>query len=257
MTKQEQIDKMAKYICNVCEMGNGFTGNCSEGGTDSYKHCTLTQETAKALYEEGYRQEPLEDPVLAPDEQDDEISETDEILEVRYDLKAEIKHLNTIVERLDELLVKPLVYIVTTKRGEYVGQWTKGTPWEFGDNAFPAIRDLQTPEEIKKGLEKCTGVSCNGCPYNDNYTTCTDRLKTDARELIIKQEQEIERLTEERNKLSETLSKYIKASDKEIVAQVKQAVKEFADKIKEKLNNTPNGWAYTTYIDELIKEYGK
>ena len=29
------------------------------------------------------------------------------------------------------------------------------------------------------------------------------------------------------------------------------------NKVKEKLNNTPNGWAYTTYIDELIKEYGK
>lgn len=27
------------------------------------------------------------------------------------------------------------------------------------------------------------------------------------------------------------------------------------NKVKEKLNNTPNGWAYTTYIDELIKEY--
>lgn len=26
------------------------------------------------------------------------------------------------------------------------------------------------------------------------------------------------------------------------------------NKVKEKLNNTPNGWAYTTYIDELIKE---
>ena len=25
------------------------------------------------------------------------------------------------------------------------------------------------------------------------------------------------------------------------------------NKVKEKLNNTPNGWAYTTYIDELIK----
>ena len=24
------------------------------------------------------------------------------------------------------------------------------------------------------------------------------------------------------------------------------------NKVKEKLNNTPNGWAYTTYIDELI-----
>lgn len=25
------------------------------------------------------------------------------------------------------------------------------------------------------------------------------------------------------------------------------------NKVKEKLNNTPNCWAYTTYIDELIK----
>ena len=25
------------------------------------------------------------------------------------------------------------------------------------------------------------------------------------------------------------------------------------NRVKEKLNNTPNGWAYTTYIDELIK----
>lgn len=54
MTKNEQIEEMAKYICNVCEMGNGFTGNCSEGGTDFYKRCTLTQETAKALYDAGY-----------------------------------------------------------------------------------------------------------------------------------------------------------------------------------------------------------
>ena len=27
------------------------------------------------------------------------------------------------------------------------------------------------------------------------------------------------------------------------------------NKVKEKLNNTPNGWAYTTYIDELLKEH--
>lgn len=26
------------------------------------------------------------------------------------------------------------------------------------------------------------------------------------------------------------------------------------NRVKEKLNNTPNGWAYTTYIDELLKE---
>lgn len=58
MTKQEQIEEMAKYICNVCEMGFSFTGDCSEGGQDYYKRCTLTQETAKAIYEAGYRKSP-------------------------------------------------------------------------------------------------------------------------------------------------------------------------------------------------------
>lgn len=54
MTKQEQIEEMSKYICNVCEMGFSFNGDCSEGGQDYYKRCTLTQETAKALYDAGY-----------------------------------------------------------------------------------------------------------------------------------------------------------------------------------------------------------
>lgn len=58
MTKNEQIEEMAKYICNVCEMGFSFTGDCSEGGQDYYKRCTLTQETAKAIYEAGYRKSP-------------------------------------------------------------------------------------------------------------------------------------------------------------------------------------------------------
>lgn len=58
MTRQEQIDEMAKHICNVCEMGHGFSGDCSEGGQDYYKRCTLTQETAKALYNAGYHKTP-------------------------------------------------------------------------------------------------------------------------------------------------------------------------------------------------------
>lgn len=55
MTKQDQIDEMAKYICNVCEMGFSFDGDFSEGGQDSYKYRLLTQETAKTLYDAGYR----------------------------------------------------------------------------------------------------------------------------------------------------------------------------------------------------------
>lgn len=54
MTKQEQIEEMAKYICNACEMGHGFDG-CSYGGREHYKRCSITQKTAKTLYDAGYR----------------------------------------------------------------------------------------------------------------------------------------------------------------------------------------------------------
>ena len=36
--------------------------------------------------------------------------------------------------------------------------------------------------------------------------------------------------------------------------QVKQAQIDILNKAKERLDSAPNGWAYTTYIDELIKE---
>lgn len=56
-------------------------------------------------------------------------------------------------------------------------------------------------------------------PYEiEDIRNCSDTLKLDARACIIKQEQEIERLTEERNKLS----KYIKASDKDTLNRLKQ-----------------------------------
>ena len=63
MTKQEQIEEMAKI---VDEMYNVYT--------------TQADDIAEGLYNAGYRK--------------------------IDDLKAEIKHLNTIVERLDELLGK-------------------------------------------------------------------------------------------------------------------------------------------------------
>ena len=40
----------------------------------------------------------------------------------------------------------------------------------------------------------------------------------------------------------------------EINETVKQAKIDVLNKVKEKLDSAPNGWAYTTYIDELIKE---
>ena len=53
-TKQEQIEEMAKYVCNACEMGHGFDG-CSYGGREHYKRCSITQKTAEKLYNAGYR----------------------------------------------------------------------------------------------------------------------------------------------------------------------------------------------------------
>lgn len=67
MTKQEQIEEMAKYICNACEMGHGFDG-CSYGGREHYKRCSITQKTAKALYNAGYRKIPENAVVLTEEE---------------------------------------------------------------------------------------------------------------------------------------------------------------------------------------------
>ena len=38
---------------------------------------------------------------------------------------------------------------------------------------------------------------------------------------------------------------------------VKQAQIDILNKAKERLDSAPNGWAYTTYIDELIEEVEK
>lgn len=40
----------------------------------------------------------------------------------------------------------------------------------------------------------------------------------------------------------------------ELTKKVKQAKIDVLNKAKERLDSAPNGWAYTTYIDELIKE---
>ena len=62
-------------------------------------------------------------------------------------------------------------------------------------------------DKIKKSLAVCVGASCKGCEYH-NDLTCGHTLKTDARELIIEQEQEIERLKDEFKQL-ETNSKIL------------------------------------------------
>ena len=121
-------------------------------------------------------------------------------------------------------------------------------------------------DDIKKALEFCANAfPCEGCAYHDDLT-CTDKLKTDALNVIIEQEQEIEKWKNDYAKLQEQFAKYQTASDKEITAQVKQAKIEVLNKLKERVEtaidayfNLDSGGYYLAEgalddIDELIRE---
>ena len=112
MTKQEQIEDMAKHICSVCDWMEA--SGCMKGDIDDYTQCSRTMETAEAIYKAGYRQ----------------IREKNE---KRDDLKAEIKHLNTIVERLDELLAKGIDEYIMGRDGVegLKDMWERAAVMEF------------------------------------------------------------------------------------------------------------------------------
>lgn len=121
-------------------------------------------------------------------------------------------------------------------------------------------------DDIKKALEFCADAfPCEGCAYHDDLT-CTDKLKTDALNVIIEQEQEIEKWKNDYAKLQEQFAQYQMASDKEIIAQRKQAKIEVLNKLKERVEtaidayfNLDSGGYYLAEgalddIDELIEE---
>lgn len=121
-------------------------------------------------------------------------------------------------------------------------------------------------DEIKKALEFCANAfPCEGCAYHDDLM-CTDKLKTDALNVIIEQEQEIEKWKNDYAKLQEQFAQYQMASDKEIIAQRKQAKIEVLNKLKERVEtaidayfNLDSGGYYLAEgalddIDELIEE---
>lgn len=120
-------------------------------------------------------------------------------------------------------------------------------------------------DDIKKALEFCADAfPCEGCAYHDDLM-CTDKLKTDALNVIIEQEQEIEKLKNDYAKLQEQFAQYQMASDKEIIAQRKQAKIEVLNKLKERVEtaidayfNLDSGGYYLAEgalddIDELIE----
>ena len=121
-------------------------------------------------------------------------------------------------------------------------------------------------DEIKRALEFCADAfPCEGCAYHDDLM-CTDKLKTDALNVIIEQEQEIEKWKNDYAKLQEQFAQYQMASDKEIIAQRKQAKIEVLNKLKERVEtaidayfNLDSGGYYLAEgalddIDELIEE---
>lgn len=69
-------------------------------------------------------------------------------------------------------------------------------------------------DDIKKALECCSNPcidcysTCDDCPYND-VGNCGDTLKTDACELIVEQENEIERFKEETSNIRKETAKEI------------------------------------------------
>ena len=107
MTRQEQIEEMAKIID---EMYNVYT--------------TTADDIAEGLYNAGYRK----------------IKEKDETLE------KQIKHLNTIVERLDELLGKGI--------NDYI----------MGIDGVEGIKDMWERSAVRAFAEKIKAKS-----YVNNY----------------------------------------------------------------------------------------
>ena len=123
MTKQEQIEEMAKI---VDEMYNVYT--------------TTADDIAEGLYNVGFRK----------------IKEKDETLE------KQIKHLNTIVERLDELLGKGI--------NEYI----------MGIDGVEGIKDMWERSAVREFAEKIKAKS-----YVNNY--CREVVEIDKIDELLKE----------------------------------------------------------------------
>lgn len=117
-------------------------------------------------------------------------------------------------------------------------------------------------DDIKKVLALCVDSICDDCPYADTKD-CYNQIKLDARELIIKQENEIEKLKAENVRLTTKLGQVLLSIDtvKEmntmcsIDEQRKQAKIDVLNELKEKCKFDGHMVAvYKNDIDEMIAE---
>lgn len=117
-------------------------------------------------------------------------------------------------------------------------------------------------DDIKKVLALCVDSICDDCPYADTKD-CYNQIKLDARELIIKQEHEIEKLKAENIRLTTKLGQVLLSIDtvKEmntmcsIDEQRKQAKIDVLNELKEKCKFDGHTVAvYKNDIDDMIVE---
>ena len=108
---------------------------------------------------------------------------------------------------------------------------------------------MMTKDEIKKALEVCNDadLSCGDCPYHDDLT-CSDTLKTDARELIIEQEKDIKQLKTECALLDDEL-RIARQDTIDVLNELKRQAEHCDQWNCEVISKE--------YIDELIKEIEK
>lgn len=226
MTKQEQIEEIAKYICNVCEMGHGFNGDCSEGGTDHYKHCTLTQETAEAIYEAGYRKSPDKKIVF---------------IDVSEPKKERIIPEGEPIKDIGAKGALGKEGKTSCDEGEYKNRFEIADKVLTETRAKLARNTKMTKDEIKKALATCIGASCGGCAYFGIHDCC-DKIKRDARACIIEQEKEIAGLKAAKNdwkqryeSLDQRYMTFVASSTECIDKKVKKAKIDVLNELKDKM----------------------
>ena len=106
-------------------------------------------------------------------------------------------------------------------------------------------------DEIKKGLTVCAGDTCDNCSYY-KFHNCYDRLKLDARELIIEQGKEIARLKAENKQLKTECA----LLDDELRIARQDTINVLNElKTKSYVNDYCREVVEVEKIDEMIKEY--
>lgn len=118
-----------------------------------------------------------------------------------------------------------------------------------------------TDKNIIKALEICSGAEniCKNCyllNYSMDYNACMAKLMTDAKDLITRQQAEIDSLKIFRGYAKKRASDYRTMRDKYLNAK-SEAVKEFAEKLKEKYGIAECIVTVDSAdIDNLVKENG-